>query len=144
MDHFAGNEAALRVRKFVSKRKAEIPLDELLAAHTAGDNWLETLMGRYSGSVVPASTRGAKSVKEPKPTKNGSKKTSGARLARLDDSRVVHVSGHRQNLWLPLAASALFVRRSHTCADRIFYGRQVLRTVRRSLHAYLLRRTSYT
>ncbi len=73
-------------RKSVPKRKAGIPLDELLAAHAAGDDRLETLMGRYRGSVVPASTLGAKPAQRPKPTRKGSKKASGARLARLDDS----------------------------------------------------------
>jgi len=56
-------------RKSVPKRKAGIPLDELLAAHAAGDDRLETLMGRYSGSVVPASALGATPAKGPNPTK---------------------------------------------------------------------------
>jgi DNA invertase Pin-like site-specific DNA recombinase len=76
-------------RKSVPKRKAGIPLDELPAAHAAGDDRLKTLMGRYSGSVVPASTLGAKPAKGRKPTKKGLKKALGARLARLDDSEVV-------------------------------------------------------
>jgi len=39
-----------------------------------GDDRLEKLMGRYSGSVVPASTLGAKPTKGPNQTKKGSKK----------------------------------------------------------------------
>jgi len=76
-------------RKSVPKRKAGIPLDELLAAYAAGDDRLDTLMGRHSGSVVPASTLGAKPVKGRKSTKKGAKKALGARLARLDGSQVV-------------------------------------------------------
>lgn len=77
-------------RKSVPKRKAGIPLDELLAAHAAGDDRLETLIGRYSGSVVPASALRAKSAKVPKPTKKGSKK-----VARLDDSQVIPIAESR-------------------------------------------------
>ncbi len=58
-------EAACVSRKSVPKRKAGIPLDELLAAQAAGDDRLETLVGRYSGSVVPASTLSTKSAKVP-------------------------------------------------------------------------------
>jgi len=82
-------------RKSVPKRKAGIPLDELLAAHAGGDDRLETLMRRYSGSVVPASTLGAKSAKGPNPIKKGSKKAPGARLARLDDSQVIPIAEPR-------------------------------------------------
>jgi hypothetical protein len=82
-------------RKSVPKRKAGIPLDELLAAHAGGDDRLETLMRRYSGSVVPASTLGAKSAKGPNPTKKGSKKALGARFTRLDDSQVIPIAEPR-------------------------------------------------
>jgi len=82
-------------RKSVPKRKPEIPLDELLAAHAAGDDRLETLMGRYSGSVVPVSPLGAKSAKGRKPTKKSSKKALGARLVRLDDSQVIPIAEPR-------------------------------------------------
>jgi len=82
-------------RKSVPKRKTEIPLDELLGAHAAGDDRLQTLMGRYSGSVVPASTLGAKSAKGPNPIKKGSKKAPGARFVRLDDSQVIPIAEPR-------------------------------------------------
>jgi len=52
-------------------------------------------MGRYSGSVVPASTLGAKSAKESNPAKKDSKKNPGARLARLDDSQVILIAEPR-------------------------------------------------
>ncbi len=74
-------------RKSVPKRKAGIPLDELLAAQDGGDDRLETLMGRYRGSVVPASALGAKAANEPKPIKTAQKKAPGARLARPDGSK---------------------------------------------------------
>ncbi len=76
-------------RKPVPKRKAGIPLDELLAAQAADDDRLEILVGRYSGSVVPASTLSTKSAKVPNPIKKVPKKALGARLARLDDSQVI-------------------------------------------------------
>jgi len=82
-------------RKSVPKRKTGIPLDELLAAHAAGDDRLQTLVGRYGGSVVPASTLGAKSAKGPNPTEKGSKKAPGTHFARLDDSQVVPIAGPR-------------------------------------------------
>jgi len=82
-------------RKSLPKRKAGTPLDELLAARPAGDDRLETLMGRYSGSVVAASTLSTKSAKGPNPTKKGSKKGPGARLARLDDSQVIPIAEPR-------------------------------------------------
>jgi len=82
-------------RKSVPKRKAGIPLDELLAAHAAGDDRLETLMGRYSGSVVPASALGATPAKGPNPTKKGSKKAPGARFARVDESQVIPIAEPR-------------------------------------------------
>ncbi len=68
-----------------------VRLDELLTAHAAGDGRLETLVNRYDGFSTPASTLGEKSAKGPKPTKKGSKETSGARFARLDDSQVIDV-----------------------------------------------------
>jgi len=70
-------------RKSVLKSKPGIPLDELLAAHAAGDDRLETLMGRYSGSVVPASTLGAKPAKGSIATKKGLMKAPGARFATI-------------------------------------------------------------
>ena len=82
-------------RKSVLKRKTGIPLDELLAAHAAGDDRLETLISRYSGSVVPASTLGAKFAKGPNPSKKGSKKALRARLDRLDDSQVIPIAEPR-------------------------------------------------
>ena len=82
-------------RKPVPKRKAGIPLDELLAAQAADDDRLETLVGRYSGSVVPASTLSTKSAKVPNPNKKVPKKAPGARLARLDDSQVIPIAEPR-------------------------------------------------
>jgi DNA invertase Pin-like site-specific DNA recombinase len=78
-------------RKSVPKRKAEIPL----AAHAVGDDRIETLIGRYNGSLVPAFTPGAKSAKGPNPRKKGSKKAPGARLARFDDSQVIPIAEPR-------------------------------------------------
>ncbi len=82
-------------RKSVPKRKAGIPLDELLAAHAAGDHPLETLVARYRGSAVPASTLGAKSSQRLNATKKGAKEAPGARLARLDDSPVIPIAEPR-------------------------------------------------
>jgi len=82
-------------RNSVPKRKAGIPLDELLAAHAAGDDRLETLMGRYSGSVVPASTLVAKLATVPKRPKTAAKKALGARLARSDGSQAVAIAEPR-------------------------------------------------
>ncbi len=82
-------------RKSVPKRKTGIPLDELLAAHAAGNDRLETLTGRYSGSVVQVSTLGAKSAKVPKSTKKGPNKVLGVRLTRSDDSKVISIAEPR-------------------------------------------------
>jgi len=79
-------------RKSVPKRKAGIPLDELLAAHAAGDDRLEALMGRYGSSVVPASTLGGKSAKASNATKKGPNKALGARLARSDDCQAIPIA----------------------------------------------------
>jgi len=62
-------------RKSVPKRKVGIPLDELLAAHAIGDDRLDNLMSRYSGSVVAASTLGAKAGKTPKTIKTPPKES---------------------------------------------------------------------
>jgi len=56
---------------------------------------LETLVGRYRGSVVPASTLDAESAKGPNPTKKDSKTAPGARLAGLDDSKVIPIGEPR-------------------------------------------------
>jgi len=48
-------------------------LDELLAAHAACEDRLGALMGRYSGSVVPASIMGADAAEVRKPTKRDRK-----------------------------------------------------------------------
>ncbi len=62
-------------RKSVPKRKAGIPLDELLAAHVAGDDaHLTSLMTRYGGAVAPASTLVAKPAAAPKRPKTAAKK----------------------------------------------------------------------
>jgi DNA invertase Pin-like site-specific DNA recombinase len=76
-------------RKSVPKRKGGIPLDELLAAHAAGDDRLDDLRSRYGADVVPASTIAPKVSKRPK---TAPKKAPGARLARPDDSQVVSIA----------------------------------------------------
>jgi len=60
-------------RRSVPKRKAGLSLDELLAAHAACEDRLGALMGRYSGSVVPASIMGADAAEVRKPTKRDRK-----------------------------------------------------------------------
>ncbi len=82
-------------RKSVPKRKATIPRDELLAAHAAGEDRIETLTGRYSGSVVPASTLDSKSANVPNPTKMAPKEALEARFAPLDDSQVIPIAEPR-------------------------------------------------
>ncbi len=83
-------------RKSVPKRKAGIPLDELLAAHVAGDDArLTSLMGRYGNSVVPASTIAAKPMPAPKRPKMAPNKAPGARFARTDGSQVVPIAEPR-------------------------------------------------
>jgi len=73
-----------------------VPLDELLAAHAAGDDGrLGALVGRYRGSVVPASTIAAKSGSTPKPLKATAKNALGARLARSDDPQVIPIDEPR-------------------------------------------------
>jgi hypothetical protein len=63
-------------RKSVPKRKGGIPLDELLAAHAAGDDRLADLRTRYGADVVPASTIAPNASKRPK---TAAKKALGAR-----------------------------------------------------------------
>ncbi len=75
-------------RKAVPKRKAGIPLDQLLAAHIAGDDRLADLQARYGADVMPASTISPKPSTSPKRSKTASKKAPGARFARPDDSQV--------------------------------------------------------
>jgi DNA invertase Pin-like site-specific DNA recombinase len=75
-------------RKAVPKRKAGIPLDELLAAHIAGDDRLTDLQARYGGDVVRASTICPKPSTSRKRSKTVPKKAPGARFARPDDSQV--------------------------------------------------------
>jgi hypothetical protein len=75
-------------RKGVPKRKAGIPLDELLAAHLAGDDRLADLQARYEGDVAPASMITPKSSTSQKRAKSVLKKAPGARFARPDDSQV--------------------------------------------------------
>jgi len=83
-------------RKCVPKRKAGIPLDELLAAHVAGDDArLATLMARQGSSVVRGSTIAAKPVSTPNRPKTAPNKAPGARLARPDDSQVVTIAEPR-------------------------------------------------
>jgi len=66
-----------------------MPLDELLAAHLAGDDArLATLMERRS-PVVPASTVAAKRAPAAKRPKSVARKPVGARFVRSDDSEVV-------------------------------------------------------
>jgi DNA invertase Pin-like site-specific DNA recombinase len=57
-------------RKYVPKRKAGIPLDELLAVHAAGD--LQLVAPRKASAVS-------------KPSKAGAKQAQGTRVARSDD-----------------------------------------------------------
>ncbi len=75
-------------RKAVPKRKAGVPLDELLAAYIAGDDRLADLQVRYGGDVVPASTIKRKPSMSPKWSKTAPKGAPGARFARPDDSQV--------------------------------------------------------
>jgi hypothetical protein len=49
-------------RKCVPKGKVGIPLDELLAAHGAGNDQLGDLRTRYGADVVPAPTNRPESV----------------------------------------------------------------------------------
>jgi len=67
-----------------------IPLDQLLAAHAAGDDArLAALVGRYRGAVAPASRIAAKPASTPKRAKTGPKKAPGTRLPRPDDSQAI-------------------------------------------------------
>ena len=84
------------------RKQRGIPLDELLAAHSAGDARLDRLVERYGRDVVPASTLAAKASTKPKRAstttksqKTSAKKASGARLARPDDSQVIETRSPR-------------------------------------------------
>lgn len=82
-------------RKSVPKRKGGIPLDELLAAHGAGDARLDDLRTRYGGALRKTSTIGPKPSTSPKRPKTNSKKAPGTRLARRDDSQVIEIGSPR-------------------------------------------------
>ena len=82
-------------RKSVPKRKGGIPLDEMLAAHAAGDGRLAELRSRYGVDVVPASMIARKPSAASKPSKTDAKKAPGARLARPDDSQAVSIAEPR-------------------------------------------------
>jgi DNA invertase Pin-like site-specific DNA recombinase len=86
------------------KRKGGIPLDQLLAAHSAGDARLERfLVERYGRDVIPATaTAPAKASTKPKPastrakrSKTNPKKALGARLSPPDDSQVIEARSPR-------------------------------------------------
>jgi DNA invertase Pin-like site-specific DNA recombinase len=77
------------------KHKGGIPLDELLAAHAAGDARLERLTARYGRDVVPASKLVASRSAPPKPSKKGPKRAPGRVLARPDDPEVIEVAAPR-------------------------------------------------
>jgi len=82
-------------RKSVPKGIGGIPLDELLAAHTAGDGRLADLCLRFGADVVPASTIARKPSAASKPSNPGAKKAPGARLAHPDESQVVPMAEPR-------------------------------------------------
>jgi DNA invertase Pin-like site-specific DNA recombinase len=76
------------------KRKGDVPLDELLATHSAGNDRLTTLRARY-GAVVPASRLASKSSTGAKLSKTGAKKARGTRLVSPDDSQVIPMAEPR-------------------------------------------------
>jgi len=62
---------ASSAKRSTVKRKGGIPLDELFVAVASGDDArLSSLLGRYGGSVVPASTIASKVVDGAETAKN--------------------------------------------------------------------------
>jgi len=81
-----------------AQRTRGIPLDELHAAHIAGDDRLDALVGRYRGTVVPASAIAKQPVSAAPPAKrpkSGPNKAPGARLACSRDSQVIPIAEPR-------------------------------------------------
>lgn len=76
-------------RKSVPKHMGGILLDELLAAHAAGDARFDELRARYGGSVVAASTIAPKPSANPKRRKATAKKASRTRFDLPQTSQVI-------------------------------------------------------